>query len=74
VLFYTRGEDQKPDQVIRDPGSYNFSLVLNIAESNAKPVVSFDRALVNYDARAFTDGTLPLYSENWNSASNTKHD
>jgi hypothetical protein len=73
VLFDTRGEDQKPDQLIRDPGSYNFSLVLNVAESDAKPVVSFDRALVNYDARAFSDGTLPLYSENWSSASNAKH-
>jgi hypothetical protein len=74
VLFYTRGEDQKPDQLIREPGSFTFSLVLDIAESDTKPAVSFDRALLHYDARAFTDGTLPLYSGDWRSSSNTQRD
>lgn len=69
VLFYTRGEDQKPDQMIREPGLYNFALNLDIAETDAKPVVSFDRALLSYDARAFNEGTLPLYSADWRAAS-----
>jgi hypothetical protein len=72
VLFYTRGEDQKPDQLIRDPGNYAFSLILELAEGSDKPAVSFDRSLLQYDARAFNEGTLPLYSADWRSASNTK--
>lgn len=28
VLFYTRSEQEKPDQIIRDPGSYQFRLTL----------------------------------------------
>ena len=72
VLFYTRGTDQKPDQLIRDPGNYAFSLILELAEGSDKPAVSFDRALLQYDARAFNEGTLPLYSADWRSASNTK--
>lgn len=74
VLFYTRGEDQKPDQLIREPGAYDFSLVLDIAEAQAKPTVSFQRALMHYDARAFNEGTLPLYSADWRAASNAKPD
>ena len=72
VLFYTRGADQKPDQLIRDPGNYSFSLILELAEGSDKPAVSFDRTLLQYDARAFNEGTLPLYSADWRSASNTK--
>jgi hypothetical protein len=34
--------------------------------------VSFDRGLLQYDARAFNEGTLSLYSSDWRSASNTK--
>lgn len=74
VLFYTRGEDQKPDQMIREPGTYDFTLTLDIAESPDKPTVSFERALLHYDARAFNDGTLPLYSADWRAASNAKRD
>lgn len=72
VLFYTRGTDQKPDQLIRDPGNYAFALTLELAEGSDKPAVSFDRSLLQYDARAFNEGTLPLYSADWRSASNTK--
>jgi hypothetical protein len=72
VLFYTRGTDQKPDQLIRDPGNYTFSLILELAEGSDKPAVSFERSLLQYDARAFNEGTLPLYSADWRSASNTK--
>lgn len=68
VLFYTRGQDEKPNELIREPGPYRFKLTLNIAESKAKPVVSFERSLIAYDARAFNEGTLPLYSSDWSAA------
>ncbi len=65
VLFYTRGQDEKPDELIREPGPYRFTLTLDVAENSAKPTVSFERALHAYDARAFNEGTLPLYSSDW---------
>jgi hypothetical protein len=71
VLFYTRGDAEKPNELIREPGPYRFTLTLDVAESKAKPTVSFERALLAYDARAFTEGTLPLYSSDWRSSSNT---
>jgi hypothetical protein len=69
VLFYTRGQDEKPDELIRDAGAYRFTLTLDIAESKKKPTLSFDRTLLGYDARAFNEGTLPLYSSDWHAAS-----
>jgi hypothetical protein len=33
--------------------------------------VTFERALLNYDARAFNEGTLPLYSSDWRAARST---
>jgi len=74
VLFYTRGEDQKPNELIREVGAYGFTLSLDVAESEAKPSVNFERALLNYDARAFNEGTLPLYSADWRASSNAKRD
>ena len=71
VLFYTRGEDQKPNELFRAAGPYSFTLSLDVAESKDKPSVTFERALLNYDARAFNEGTLPLYSSDWTSSSNT---
>ncbi len=72
VLFYTRGEDQKPNELIRETGPYGFTLTLDVAESEAKPSVTFERALLNYDARAFNEGTLPLYSADWRASSNAR--
>jgi hypothetical protein len=74
VLFYTRGDDQKPNQLIEAVGPYSIELIFDVAESNAKPTVKFDRSLLFYDARAFNDRTLPMYSADWQSASNTKRD
>ncbi len=71
VLFYTRGEDEKPNELIRQPGPYRFKLTFDIAESEAKPTVSFERTLLGYDARAFNEGTLPLYSSDWHAAGST---
>jgi hypothetical protein len=78
VLFYTRGEEEKPEQLIREPGVYAFTLTLDQAEeggvldlSGGKPAsVSFERELRFYDARAFQNGTLPLYAKDWRSSSN----
>lgn len=70
VLFYTRGEEQKPNELIRAAGPYRFALTLDVAESASKPTVTFERSLLNYDARAFNEGTLPLYSSDWRSSSN----
>jgi hypothetical protein len=72
VLFYTRGQDEKPDELIREPGPYRFTLTLDLAESSATPTVSFERTLLSYDARAFNEGTLPLYSSDWSAAANKK--
>ncbi len=72
VLFYTRGDDQKPAQLIEAVGPYNFELIFDVAESRSKPTVKFDRSLFYYDARAFTERTLPMYSADWQSSSNAK--
>jgi hypothetical protein len=74
VLFYPRGEGEKPNELIREPGPYQFTLRFDLAESSSKPTVSFERSLLNYDARAFQEGTLPLYSADWRAASNAKPD
>lgn len=79
VLFYTNGPKQKPDQIIREPGVYNFRLVLDQAEvddfgpldkffRHGPAQVSFAMELRDYDARAFQTGTLPLYSTTGRSA------
>lgn len=79
VLFYTNGPAQKPDQLIREPGAYNFRLVLDQAEVNdfgaldhvlgrGPAQVTFAMELRDYDARAFQTGTLPLYSTTGRSA------
>lgn len=70
VLFYTRGETEKPDELIREAGPYNFALSIELAESETAPQVAFERALLHYDARAFQQGTLPLYSNDWQAATN----
>ena len=71
VLFYTRGDDQKPNELIREVGPYQFTLTLDVAESREKPTVAFERSLLFYDARAFNERTIPLYSSDWRSSSNT---
>jgi hypothetical protein len=74
VLFYTRGDDQKPAQLIEAVGPYTFELIFDVAENRSKPTVKFDRSLLYYDARAFTERTLPMYSADWQSSSNAKRE
>jgi len=79
VLFYTRGEDQKPEQLIREVGPYQFTLTVTMAEDGGllgskeptKPIsVTFERELPFYDARAFENGTIFMPSKDWTSSSN----
>jgi hypothetical protein len=78
VLFYTRGDDQQPAQLIQATGPYQFKLTIEQAVADdlgvvdqwlaSGPVsVSFERELRFYDARAFNNGTLPLYAKDWRS-------
>lgn len=78
VLFYTRGDDEKPPQLIREPGMYEFKLTLEEAQADdigfldrlwRRPAGSlvFERELKFYDARAFTNGTIPMYAKDWRS-------
>lgn len=82
VLFYTRGDTEKPNQLIQELGSYTFALSFEMAEAEdfgaldrvfkSQPsVLTFERELKFYDARSFQSGTIPLYSRDWSSASTT---
>lgn len=83
ILFYTRGEEEKPEQIIREVGPYEFTLTATLAKDTGglsglagggdatKPItVSFERMLPFYDARAFENGTIFMPSKDWTSSSN----
>jgi hypothetical protein len=71
VQFYTRGEDEKPPQMIRETQPYRFTMTLrDVANDQRAPAtISFERELRHYDARAFNTGTLWLYPKDWHAAS-----
>ena len=68
VQFYTRGEEEKPPQMIRETQVYRFTMTLqDVANDRRAPAtLSFERELRHYDARLFTNGTLSLYPKDWN--------
>ena len=79
VLFYTRGEQEKPNQLIRELGLYRFKLTIEEAVVDdfgyldrllrrGGAELAFERELKFYDARAFQNGTLPLYAKDWRSS------
>jgi hypothetical protein len=73
VLFYTRGDEEKPDQLVREKGPYAFKLILDDGSLEAgrkAPSVEFTRELRWYDARAFNEGTIPMYAKNMRSSVN----
>jgi hypothetical protein len=83
ILFYTRGEEEKPAQLIHQAGDYTFKLTLDLAEvddlgwfdrlwQTPAPSVAFARTLRNYDARAFNTGTLPMYARDWQASTNAQ--
>jgi hypothetical protein len=71
VLFYTRGEEEKPDQIVsRDPGPYAFRLILDdgsLENRRRQPSVEFVRDLREYNARI---DAMSMYAKNWRSAVN----
>jgi hypothetical protein len=78
VLFYARGEEEEPDQLIRETGAYRFTLRLEQAVGDSvgfvdrlwrpKPTtLTFERELRFYDARTLTNGALPLNAKDWRS-------
>jgi hypothetical protein len=79
VLFYTRGEEEKPEQLIREVGPYEFTLTMTEAENKGdwlgagkpkKPLsVSFERVLPFYDARSFESGTISMHAKDWQTTS-----
>jgi hypothetical protein len=71
VLFYTRGEEEKPQQMIFEKGPYSFRLTLDDgSRADRQPSVEFVRELRWYDARAFNESTIPMYAPDWRSAVN----
>ena len=83
ILFYTRGDEEKPPQLIDEVGDYRFKLTLDLAEvddlgwfdrlwQSPAPSVTFERTLRAYDARAFNIGTLPMYAKDWQASTNAK--
>jgi hypothetical protein len=76
VLFYTRGEEQQPPQLIRETQAYQFTLKLEQAIVHdlgaidrmlvRGPVsITFERVLPFYDARVFNRGTIQMYATDW---------
>jgi hypothetical protein len=71
VLFYTRGEEEKPAELVREKGPYEFKLTIDDGSAaERRPSVVFVRELRWYDARAFNEGTIPMYAQDWRSAVN----
>jgi hypothetical protein len=71
VLFYTRGEEEKPQQMVYEKGPYSFRLTLDDgSKEDQRPSVEFVRELRWYDARAFHEGTIPMYAKDWRTAVN----
>jgi hypothetical protein len=71
---------ERPEQLIREPGTHRCALRVEEAISNdgvldrlwprRPPTVTFERDLRSSDARAFNTATLPLYAKDWRSAMN----
>jgi hypothetical protein len=73
VLFYTRGDEEKPAQMVYETGPYAFKLILDdgsLESGRQPPSVEFVRELRWYDARTFHEGTIPMYAKNWRSSVN----
>lgn len=74
VLFYTKSPAEKPEQLVTEPGTFRFKVLveeagaggwppLDAMTARSPPEVTFEAELRNYDARAFQNGTLPLYAK-----------
>jgi hypothetical protein len=79
VCCFTRvGEQERPEQLIRDPGTDRLALrpqeavstdgLLGRLWQRRPSPVTFERDLRNYDAQAFNTAGVPLYTKHWRSA------
>lgn len=77
VLFYPKSPEEKPEQLITEPGVYKFKLLLDEASSSGPldsltksnaVAASFDMELRFWDARSFQNGTIPMYATTGGSA------
>lgn len=69
VLFYTRGNEEKPNEIVREVGPYGFRLTLDDGSRGRwRPQVAFTRELRFYNGAALTEGTLPMFAPDWRSA------
>jgi hypothetical protein len=79
VLFYPKSDKEKPQQLVTEPGTFRYKLTLDEAEVEdfgpldrlfpSKPAtVGFEMELRFFDARAFQNAALPLYSTTGRSA------
>jgi hypothetical protein len=80
ILFYPKGEAEKPQQLVKEAATYQFKLRLDVAEvddfgffdklwKRGEPQVQFERTLRFWDARAFQNGTIPLDAKDWKPSS-----
>src|SRR5262245_66642268 len=60
VQFYTRGDEEQPPQIIRETQPYRFTITMrDVADDRRGPATPrFRGGVPQYDARAFTTGTL----------------
>lgn len=82
ILFYTRGADEKPEEIINEAGTYQFKLTLveapvsdwlsRLIGTGAPVSITFERVLPFYDARSFQEGTIFMHSADW-AASSRQH-
>ena len=81
ILFYPKGEGEKPQQVVREGNDVHFKLAVDIAEPDdwgildriwkrTAPSVAFVRKLRFFDARSFQNGTIPMDAKDWKTNSN----
>lgn len=71
VLFHTRGDDEKPDQMVYEKGPYSFRLILDDgSDPKRRPSVTFVRELRGYNGQALVHGTLPMFATDWRSSTN----
>jgi hypothetical protein len=81
VLFYPKTPEEKPEQLIHEPGVFQFKLIVDEARASEfglfdrlwpkKPVeIAFSSELRFYDARSFQNGKIALYSTTGQSAKN----
>ncbi len=79
ILFYPKSPEEKPEQLIHEPGIYEFKLKIDEARADdfgfldrlwpsQATEVSYKAELRFWDARSFQNGTIAMYSTTGRSA------